>query len=327
MLLAVCAVLLPFNLITILLLIALWGGYYEFIQIGIFNYVSRHKDSDEYATSFGRIYVFEYMSYVIAPIIAGILVIQGKVPIYVLAIACVVTAMLFILPLQKLHQRREKPLLTYETKVNFNIKKEIESLKKVWQIAFVMLIAVFMYNIWLSFVWTLIPIQSTISNPIIAGLITATFTIPLATLQGIGGKTADMYGKNLTFITGFFVATVFTLLFGLQTQLIIKILDALMASTGFAFAYPAIMGETSFSSLGHKKDLGNVSGLQRIFVNAGYALGPILGGVFAHFVGLQKSFTPLGILMLLSFLVIVVCMLHFHLKGGKNRGLVMELTF
>ena len=195
-LLAVCAVLLPFNLITILLLIALWGGYYEFIQIGIFNYVSRHKDSDEYATSFGRIYVFEYMSYVIAPIIAGILVIQGKVPIYVLAIACVVTAMLFILPLQKLHQRREKPLLTYETKVNFNIKKEIESLKKVWQIAFVMLIAVFMYNIWLSFVWTLIPIQSTISNPIIAGLITATFTIPLATLQGIGEKPQICMGKT-----------------------------------------------------------------------------------------------------------------------------------
>src|SRR5579883_801694 len=48
----------PFTIILALLLMAAWGLYYEFIEIAIFSYVSRHHKVDEQSRYFGIIYLF-----------------------------------------------------------------------------------------------------------------------------------------------------------------------------------------------------------------------------------------------------------------------------
>ncbi len=315
---------LPFNVILIVWIMAVWGVYYEFMQIAVFNYVTRHKHIEEHSRNFGLIYLFENLSYVIGPIIGGFLIVSGKYAIYSVCFACIIIAFLFIRPLIVIHKHKEKPFLVYEKKLSFNFKKELRSFKKIWQFAFIMFIGIFLYNVWDSFVWTLEPLQSTVSNAVFAGIITAIFTLPLATLEAWGGKIADIYGRRITFILGFFIASLFTFLFGLQDNLYLRIILALIAAVGFAFAYPAMMGETSKETSEHEKQLGNIAGLQRIFVNGGYILGPIFAGYVSSIYGIQRAFSILGLVMMFSFIPILIFMTHYHFKGRIHRVLVTE---
>lgn len=316
---------LPFSIILIIWLMAAWGLYYEFIEIGIFSYVSRYHHADEQSKYFGIIYLFMNMAYVIGPLVGGYLAIFGNKAVYGLCIIFLGIAFLLIPRLTALHKRKEKPFLIYSTNPeHYSLKKQLKSFKKVWKYAAIFFIAAFLYNVWDAFVWTLIPIQSIGGNAVLAGVLTSTFTFPLAILEGYGGKIADTFGRNAVFIIGLLVASLFTYLFGQQSNIILKVLMAGISSLGFAFAYPAMMGETAESGQEHQKELGNIAGIQRIFVNGGFILGPIIGGFLGSRFGIQEAFSILGIAMLICFIPIIGAMVRFRVKGRVHKFIFAE---
>jgi MFS family permease len=317
--------LIPFSIILIIWLMIIWGLYYEFVEIGIFSYVSRYHHADEQSKFFGVIYLFMNMAYVIGPLVGGYLVLFGDKAVYGVAFVFLLIAFLFIPMIVSIHKKKERPFLTYKThEEHFNIKKQIKKYKKIWKYASIFFIAAFLYNVWDSFVWTLIPIQSIGNNAIVSGIITATFTLPLALIIGYGGKIADKQGRKVTFILGLFVASLFTYIFGLQTNIILKVITAGLSSTGFAFAYPAMLGATAENGQEHEKILGDMAGVQRIFVNAGFITGPILGGFIGNIVGIQRAFSVLGAAMLICFIPIVLVMVHFHVTGRVHKFVLAE---
>lgn len=320
----VTTAILPFSIILIIWLMAAWGLYYEFINIGIFSYVSRYHNETEQASYFGILYVFENIAYVIGPLVGGYLVIYGSRTIYGLCFVFTLLAFGLLPRLITLHKRREVALVTYHSSRGYSLKHQFKSFRKVWAYAAVFFIAAFLYNVWDSFVWTLVPIQSIGGNAVLAGIITSTFTIPLAIFTAYGGRVADHFGRNITFIIGLFAASLCTMLFGLQDLVLPQIFMAALASLGFAFAYPALMGEMSKSGLQHQSELGNIAGIQRIFINGGFVLGPIIGGELASVVGIQRSFFVLGLAMLVCFVPIIIAMIHFHIKGRIHRTVMLE---
>jgi MFS family permease len=305
--------LIPFSILLIIWLMIMWGLYYEFVGIGIFNYVSRYHHTDEQSKFFGLISMYSDVAYVIGPLVAGALVIFGDKAVYGVGFVFLLVAFFFIPRIIQVHRTTEQPFLTYKThSEHYNLKEQWGKYKKIWKYASIFFVAAFLYNVWQAFIWTLIPIQSIGNSAIVSGIITATFTLPLALLIGFGGKFADKHGRKLTFIAGLFIASLFTYIFGQQTGIVLKIITAGISSIGFAFAYPALIGETSKHGQEHEEILGDMAGVQRIFVNAGYITGPILGGIIANIFGIQRAFSILGIIMLVFFGAIVIAMMHLH---------------
>lgn len=316
--------LIPFTTLVALWLMIAWGLYYEFIEIAIFAYVSRHHKSEEQSRYFGIIYLFMNMAYVFGPAIAGYVLAAGTKTIYEVCLVCIGIALLFLPRLAFLHLRRERVLFQYEVKERYNLKRQLRSFRKVWRYAAIFFVAVFLYNVWDAFIWTLVPIQSIGGNAVVAGILTSIFTLPLAVLSGYAGQVADRFGRNVTFILGLFVASLFTLLFGLQDSVPLQIVTAAISSLGFAFAYPALMGETAREGQDHQSELGNMAAVQRLFVNGGFIFGPVMGGVFAKLFGIQHAFAILGLIMLGCFVPIAGALIHFHIHGRRHRSITAE---
>ncbi|MGI0134572.1 MAG: MFS transporter, partial [Candidatus Micrarchaeaceae archaeon] len=192
----------------IIWLMAAWGFYYEFINIGIFNYVGRYRSGQEQSRSFGIIYLFMNLAYVIGPLVGGYLVLYGNRIIYGLCFVFVALAFSLIPRIVAIHRRKEVPIIEYKAPTRYSIMKQLRSYRKVWAYASVFFVAAFLYNAWDSFVWTLIPLESIKGSAIFAGIITSAFTIPLALFEGYGGKIADTLGRNITFVAGLLAASV-----------------------------------------------------------------------------------------------------------------------
>ena len=69
--LVVITAMMPFSLVLVLWLMADWGLYYEFIEIAIFSYASRHHNPSEQSRYFGIIFLFLNLAYVFGPIAGG----------------------------------------------------------------------------------------------------------------------------------------------------------------------------------------------------------------------------------------------------------------
>lgn len=317
--------LVPFSIILILWLMAIWGIYYECINVAIFSYVSRHQAATGQAKSFGVIYLSMNIAYVIGPLLGGYVFMHGGQAIYGLCLLFIAGAMALVPQLAALHKHKEKILLDYRPNPKYSLRKQLKSFRKVWRYAAVFFIAIFLYNVWDSFVWDLVPIQSIGGSAVDAGLITSVFTIPLAILSGYGGAVADKLGRNVTFLSGLLIASFFTLLFGMQTHIIGALATAGLSSLGFAFAYPAMLGETTNEGQDHQSELGNLAAVQRLFVNGGFILGPIIGGYIAKIVGIRHAFVVLGAVMLIVFVLIAANMIHFHIRGRIHRSIEAEL--
>ena len=315
---------LSFSVVLIIWLMVAWGLYYEFINIGIFSYVSRHHSPREQSSTFGLIYLFENLAYVIGPLVGGYLVSYGGRVMYGLCFIFLILAFALLPKVAALHLRAELPFISYAKPHSYSLRQQLKCFRRVWTYAAVFFVAIFLYNVWDSFVWTLVPIQSIGGNAVFAGLITSVFTIPLALFTGYGGRIADHVGRNATFVIGLLIASLGTMLFGLQRAIVPELITAAIASFGFAFAYPALMGETSKNGQAHQSQLGNIAGVQRLFVNGGFILGPILGGALANALGVQRSFFVLGVCMLLCFIPLVIAMVHFHVRGRIHRSILLE---
>ena len=318
---------LPLTIILILWLMIAWGLYYEFIEIGIFSYVSRHHRPEQQSRYFGIIYLFMNLAYVVGPLLGGYLLTQGTSVTYSACLIFLGLAIVLLPRLIFLHRHRERPLFAYHETEHYSFRRQVKAFWKVWRYASAFFIAAFLFNVWDAFIWTLVPIQSIGGNALLSGLITSIFTLPLALLSAYGGTIADRFGRNITFMLGLFAAAVFTLGFGLQNNIFWQVPFAGLAALGFAFAAPAFMGETSREGQEHESQLGNIAAVQRMFTNAGFIFGPIAAGLFGNIFGTQRAFAVLGVIMLAFFIPIIGVLVRFHLRGRIHKELTVEFKF
>ncbi len=100
-----------------ILAMALWRVYYDLKNFGSFDFVSRVVKAEERTSSFGVLSVFQAVGYLLAPIMAGLVIGQvvGRLP-FVLALIFLCIAVLFYLRLL-IQQRRSTQV---DLKTNYN---------------------------------------------------------------------------------------------------------------------------------------------------------------------------------------------------------------
>ncbi|PIS08827.1 hypothetical protein COT75_05105 [Candidatus Beckwithbacteria bacterium CG10_big_fil_rev_8_21_14_0_10_34_10] len=273
-----------------LMVMALWGIYYETINFGIIDFLNRFTQKWEHSQSSGVVQMFSSLGYLLGPIIAGYMILFNreamKASLFFLSLA----ALAFIYWFGRKKEAPEPP------KRKLTFKKELRIWFKVIKRGFWVLIGILLLTVfWESLIWSMGPIFLVSSLGEKAAYIMACFLIPKVFLQGYAGHWADKKGKKKILVLGLIIAGFFTSLFGLNDSLIFKALMALGSAVGASLAWPA--GDGLFIDMidGYKDEEEEVSGVRGIAHNLGYIVGPITAGILANFLGMPKTFLIFGV--------------------------------
>ena len=286
---------------------ALWGVYYDLKNFGSFDFVSRFVEAKEHASSFGVLQVFQGVGYLLAPIIAGMLIKEtvGGLP-FLAALIFLMIAGIFLLRLLV----EEKKTQQIELRMRYNYKGLLQEIKlwlKLDRVLLPVLIMIMMLNIIEGFFWTVGPLLAESLSGIhqLAGFFMTAYTLPSLLIGWWVGGITIRFGKKRTSYVSLLIGSLFLGLIEFIDQSVLIIADVFIASFFLSLSWPAV--RAAFAD--YIKETGKydkeIEGLEDFYTNIGFVVGPILAGWLADLVGNKTTFSLLGVLGVLTALVLV----------------------
>ena len=148
-------------------------------------------------------------------------------------------------------------------------------------------------------IWAFEPLYTTLGiGTAMVGLILSMFVVPYILFEVPAGFIADKFGKIKVFIAGLIIAGVFLVIFGSTQEPKILLVSAFLATTGLAFARPAMDG--FLTDISAKKGRGSIVGVWDTAEDAAYAVSPIAGGLIGQLYGIGTVFMLVGGLLLVA---------------------------
>lgn len=281
-----------------LLAMAVWGLYFDLENFGNFDFVGRGTTEERHASHFGIISVFKALGYLVAPLIAGILIgetIIGWQP-YIFAFVMIGISFLFFISLLIVGKRRVNRDENEHIRHKVNILREFFLWKGIGRVLLPVLMLTICFNILDAFFWTIGPLlaESFGNFHPFNGLFMTMYELPPLLVGWFVGRITNRFGKKKTAFSAFLLGS-FMLLFlpVLKDPLAILIL-IFIASLFFGFSLPSIngaYGDYINETTTYEKE---IAGLEDFATNVGYIIGPIFAGFLADKVGNIPSFTIFG---------------------------------
>lgn len=283
--------------LVFLLIMAFWGFYYETFNFALIDFLSRFTKKWEHAQSSGVVNMFFALGYLLAPLIAGYVILRGRTSMTLALVFMLLSAFSFLwwFGTKKVYPEPPKKKLSF--------LKEMRLWFKVGRKSTMVLIGLFLLNIWDSLIWSMGPIFLISSLGEKAAYVMACFGIPRVFLQGYAGRWADKRGKKQFLISGLVIAGLFLSLFSFTNSLIYKIIIALASAVGAALVWPAVDGLFVDMIDGYKEEEEEVAGVRGLAHNLGYILGPIIAGFLGSSLGLPTTFFLYGIFLVVGALL------------------------
>ena len=303
-----------------LIAMALWGLYYDFYHIATFDFVSREIE-DEHSSGFGVLSAFSSLGYLIAPIIAGLLIgttvnFKPFIMAWIFLSIAIVFYLLVVLLTAK--NNRHVQQACYHP---LNFMKEYRLWKKIGKLIFPILFLTFILNINDAFFWTIGPLLSEELSEMhgLGSLFMVAYTLP-ALIVGwfIGGITKKFGQKKTAFYSLFLGSLILSTLF-LVKEPIILIAINFIASFFISLAWPAINGAYS-DYISETPHLGKeIETLQDSFANIGYVVGPIAAGFLGDHLGHTATFSILGLVgAITAFALLKVTPSKINIKFARR---------
>lgn len=287
---------------------AMWGFYYDLKNFGSIDFVSRYSSKEKLSHNFGVVQVFQSIGYLVAPLLAGLVIvgIVGWEPFGLALLFLTISAFFFVVLLIK--AKNKKQFIPFQEKnLPANILKEISCWKKIGRVIFPLLLLVSYGAVYDSFFMLLGPILAErLPLEPFDGIFLFAYYLPALLMGGLVGKITIKFGKKNTAIFGLLIgSSIISTLFLFENPLIL-ILIVFLSSCFTSLLIPVV--QSIFANYIHdlpqaKKE---VQELGDFFSNFGYILGPIFAGVIAETFGSIKTFSFLGgigILFSLSLLI------------------------
>ena len=165
-----------------------------------------------------------------------------------------------------------------------------------------------LFTMWEQILWTFEPLfygPDVLNIPIeLGGLLLAFFSIPGIFLSYPAGRIADKIGKKLMLFIGLMIIGISLILFSLSHNLILVFAMALLISVGWAISLPALDG--MIIDLTYRQKKGEATGIWDFFMDVGFVIGPIVGGLIAELFGVRNVFLLMGVLFLISTVFLAV---------------------
>jgi len=284
---------------------ALWGLYYDFFHIATFDFVGRETKRGHSAT-FGVISVFSSLGYLLAPLLAGLVISEFVgFKTFLLAWTFLLIAIVFyffLLLFTKKPARYDKqgqcrPL---------SFLKEFRLWRKIGSFILPVLLLTLILNINDAFFWTLGPLLSESLSALhgFGGLFMVAYTLPpLIVGWFVGGITMKFGQKRTAFAALLIGSLLLCSIFALKNPFLL-IAVSFTASFFLACAWPSINGAYG-DYIAETPELGKeIATLQDSFANIGYVVGPVLAGFIGGSVGYAPAFSVLGIIGALAALLL-----------------------
>jgi len=293
-----------------LVAMAMWGFYYDLKNFGTLDFISRYSRKKDLSTNFGIVQIFQSIGYLLAPLIAGFVIIEsvGYKPFILATVFLFVSLFFFIMLI--INARGKKHFLPLEEKrPKINFLKEFDRWKKVGLVIFpVLALAAFM-ALYDSFFMAIGPIfGETLPMEPFDGLFIFAYLLPAAIIGGLVGTFTKKFGEKKTALFGLFLGSaILSTLFFSSSPLII-IVTVFIAACFTSLVSPII--HTIYANYIHQsqKYKKEIQELGDFSSNFGYIIGPITAGFIADKLGNLATFLVLGLMGIFFALILFIFM-------------------
>lgn len=134
------------------------------------------------------------------------------------------------------------------------------------------------------------------------GIITATYPAVWGLGQLFTGKMADIYNKKTLLFTGMLLQGIALVMMLWAGTMLHFMLLSVILGWGTAMVYPTFLATIAENT--HPHDRAKSMGTFRLWRDLGYAIGAILTGIIADFVGIGSSILVVGVITLFSAIVL-----------------------
>src|SRR4030042_765766 len=155
------------------------------------------------------------------------------------------------------------------------------------------------------------------------GLMVAAFSISQGVLQPVVGNLSDRRGRKRFLVAGLSIYAVVGLTYTLATSVEHLILIRLFHGVGSTMIAPIAMAYVA--DLAPRRQEGKYMGMLNIALFAGFAGGPVLGGVFRDVIGVNSAFYAMSALTVAS-LGLILALLPPDRSSHKTRSNAGLLT-
>jgi len=171
------------------------------------------------------------------------------------------------------------------------------------------------------------------------GLIIAAFSISRGLLQPIVGTLSDRWGRKRFLVSGLFVYTLIGLILPQAASVGNLILIRALHGVGSAMIVPVAMAY--MGDMAEEGKEGQAMSMLNIAIFCGIGTGPLLGGIFTDFWGMESAFYAMAALSALALILVLLQMpasaaqsgtgpelstfqvLTALLAGRRSRGILM----
>lgn len=291
----------------------IWGIYYDLVNFGIFDFVSRYTEKDEHSASFGIVQVFKALAGIIAPLIAGLLIVDFvDWKTFAGSFVFLSIGFLFLIFLLVLTRKKKMTVIDNDEccdeKKLKNFLNEIHLWKSIGKYIFPALILTFFLYTVEAFFWTIGPIYSeTLGLGEFNGLLLTMYSLPSIFVGWFISKLTDKYGKLKVAYASFLVASILLSGFALVSMYlpVLTIGLTFLVAVMVAISFPSVNGAYADYISDIPKVEKEVESLEDFFTNMGYVVGPILSGILADFFGAEKAFSFIGVVGVVLSLVLM----------------------
>jgi len=295
-----------------LLGMVIWGIYYDLVNFGTFDFVSRYTEKEEHSISFGIIQVFKSLAYIVAPLIASLLIVEiVDWKTFAGSAVFLFIGFLFLILLLVVTRRKRAVVSSDEKSVvvpPMNFLNELHLWRNIGKYIFPALILTFFLYTVDAFFWTIGPLYSEkLGLGEFNGLLLTAYSVPSVFAGWFIGKLTEKYGKLKVAYASFLIASIllsgffFVALYLPILTIVLTLLIAVMIS----IAYPSVNGAYADYISDVPKVEKEVESLEDFFTNMGYVVGPILSGFLADVAGAEKAFSIIGVIGVILSLVLI----------------------
>lgn len=304
-----------------LLAMATWGLYYNLFMFGYFDFVAREEKMADHSGSFSKLYMFRNLGLVIGPLLAAqiafIRIPQAQLIIPLIA-SSIALLLLFILGTVS----RKKELVKvanigkpFEIKVDkpmpFSIWKKVGM--RMWPVLILVLFVSLVDGIF----WTVIPIIGTIAPDFthLSSVLLIVTIVPAFLVARLVTNFTHKYGQKRTAFFSFLFSNLLLLPIGYFTNVYLVLIFVFLSTTFSAMVYPCVAGAVADYLKESRKYDGQILTARDFFANVGFAIGPLVAGIFVDVIGSLMIFSYIslvGIVVSLLLLVFSPAEIDFH---------------
>lgn len=308
------------SVIMYLLAMATWGLYYDLVDFGTFDFVGRKMANIEHASSFGVIDVFRALGHLVAPVLAGVVIIKlVTFQAYAISWFFLILAAIVFVVLLFLIKRHKYEYIKVKYKRNLSLLSEFDLWKKITLLLLPVLFINVMVFVQDAFFWTIGPLFSEEFANIhpLNGMFMAGYTLPALFVGWFVGGLITRFGKKRTTYVSFLLGSLILVSFILvKTNPILLFVAVLISSAFTSITATTVKGMFVDQITKTPSYESEIEAVSDVSVNLGYVIGPATAGFLADKLGNMESFSVLGIVGVIFTLYMISKDRRSHMLPG-----------